>query len=142
MITCKTSVYWVIQTFLSNIGTFYYKMSKKRICWHNLSYQRSIVKFLRVWAWIHIFQNSYFLLESSNFVICNKYWRQLVFLEVTGSLNSFLRKCLHHIQVCIIIVYQLFFQGKWCSMTKVACSADNWVIQVLFLETTVILDMK
>lgn len=56
------------------------------------------------------------------------HWQQIlsvVFLEVTGSVGSFLRKRLPKTQVWITIVCQLFFQVKMAFYEKVANLAHN-----------------
>lgn len=75
-------------------------------------------KFLRLWTCIFIFQNSHFCLKVWTLSLeTNTENSCFPWSDMTGSLHLWGR-CLLNTQVWIIIVYELFFIEKWCSMKK------------------------
>lgn len=82
---------------------------------------------------------------SKLILFCLKEWilslqqiLSVVFLEVTDSLGSFLRKCLPNPQVWIGIVCHLFFQVKMVFHEKRGLVATQTVVQLLSLESVLV----
>ena len=106
----KALLYWII--CLTNTGRFHYTVSKKNIyLYHHWLHHRSFWKLGNCQGHNGGFKFSKILTFAWKLKIYH--WQQMQsisFLEVTGSLCSFMRKCLPKSQVWITIVCQSFFQ--------------------------------
>ena len=99
LVVSITMVEWFMQNFqmltsniTNHIHWFHYQSHQKSlIYWESFMFTVADVSLPKIW----------FSLESGNFIMAKKY---CLFLEVTGSFISFLRKYLQNTQACLTIV--------------------------------------